>query len=106
MDWTMMSGMSPGIYLQNFGTDILAQQGQFFPLRLATTPLALIPLYNLQFHVDNLSSAHVYVRLREGETWDNIAQPLLEDCAQLTKANSIEGQSSTINPTIWYRSGG
>lgn len=50
---------------------------------------------HLQFHVDNLSSAHVYVRLREGETWDNIAQPLLEDCAQLTKANSIEGQSST-----------
>jgi len=46
-----------------------------------------------QFHVDNLSSAHVYVRLRDGETWDNIPQPLLEDCAQLTKANSIEGQS-------------
>lgn len=45
-----------------------------------------------QFHVDNLSSAHIYVRLRDGETWDNIAEPLLEDCAQLTKANSIEGR--------------
>ncbi|OQE15933.1 hypothetical protein PENSTE_c026G10033 [Penicillium steckii] len=53
------------------------------------------------FHVDNLSSAHVYVRLREGETWDNIAEPLLEDCAQLTKANSIEGNKKD-NITIIY----
>lgn len=45
-----------------------------------------------QFHVDNLSSAHVYMRLRDGETWDDIPKPLLEDCAQLTKANSIEGE--------------
>ncbi|CAG8885746.1 unnamed protein product [Penicillium egyptiacum] len=55
----------------------------------------------VSFHVDNLSSAHVYVRLREGETWDNIAQPLLEDCAQLTKANSIEGNKKD-NITIIY----
>jgi hypothetical protein len=45
-----------------------------------------------QFHVDNLSSAHVYVRLPEGESWEDIPKPLLEDCAQLTKANSIEGE--------------
>lgn len=45
MDWTMMSGMFPGIHLQNFGTDVLAQQGQSFPLRLAMVPIALIPLY-------------------------------------------------------------
>lgn len=43
------------------------------------------------FHVDNLSSAHIYVRLPEGENWENISQELLTDCAQLTKANSIEG---------------
>jgi predicted ribosome quality control (RQC) complex YloA/Tae2 family protein len=43
------------------------------------------------FHVDNLSSAHIYVRLPEGENWENISQDLLTDCAQLTKANSIEG---------------
>lgn len=49
-----------------------------------------------QFHVDNLSSAHVYLRLRDGEQWDNIPQPLLEDCAQLTKANSIEGRPEMI----------
>ncbi|KAJ5212704.1 coiled-coil domain-containing protein 25 [Penicillium cinerascens] len=57
------------------------------------------------FHVDNLSSAHVYVRLRDGETWDNIPQPLLEDCAQLTKANSIEGNKKdniTIIYTPWF----
>ena len=44
-----------------------------------------------QFHVDNLSSAHVYLRLKPGETWTAIPQDLLEDCAQLTKANSIDG---------------
>ncbi|KAJ5923029.1 hypothetical protein N7516_010732 [Penicillium verrucosum] len=49
----------------------------------------------------DLRCAHVYVRLREGETWDNIAQPLLEDCAQLTKANSIEGNKKD-NITIIY----
>jgi hypothetical protein len=43
------------------------------------------------FHVDNLSSAHVYVRMRDGEKWDAISNDLLIDCAQLTKANSIEG---------------
>jgi predicted ribosome quality control (RQC) complex YloA/Tae2 family protein len=43
------------------------------------------------FHVDNLSSAHIYVRLPDGESWDAMAPDLLEDCAQLTKANSIEG---------------
>lgn len=46
-----------------------------------------------QFHVDNLSSAHVYLRMGKGETWTDIPKDLLEDCAQLTKANSIEGKS-------------
>ncbi|PYH81746.1 coiled-coil domain-containing protein 25 [Aspergillus uvarum CBS 121591] len=53
------------------------------------------------FHVDNLSSAHVYLRLRDGETWDQIPQALLEDCAQLTKANSIEGNKKD-NITVIY----
>ncbi|KAG0225060.1 Coiled-coil domain-containing protein 25 [Actinomortierella wolfii] len=43
------------------------------------------------FHVDKLSSAHVYLRLNPGQTWDNIPQALLDDLAQLVKANSIEG---------------
>jgi len=55
-----------------------------------------------KFHVDNLSSAHIYLRMREGETWDTIPKALLDDCAQLTKANSIEGASrhpSTSSPS-------
>ncbi|KAL8650879.1 MAG: hypothetical protein Q9210_003560 [Variospora velana] len=42
------------------------------------------------FHVDNLSSAHVYLRLKPGQEWDRIPAALVDDCAQLTKANSIE----------------
>ncbi|OJJ02493.1 hypothetical protein ASPVEDRAFT_193278 [Aspergillus versicolor CBS 583.65] len=53
------------------------------------------------FHVDNLSSAHVYVRLRDGESWDSIPEDLLVDCAQLTKANSIEGNKKD-NITVIY----
>ncbi|KAH6640743.1 coiled-coil domain-containing protein 25 [Chaetomium tenue] len=53
------------------------------------------------FHVDKLSSAHIYLRLREGESWDNIPEELLTDLAQLTKANSIEGNKKD-NVTIIY----
>ncbi|KAK4547379.1 hypothetical protein LTR36_001035 [Oleoguttula mirabilis] len=55
------------------------------------------------FHVDNLSSAHIYVRLRadQNETWDQIPEALLTDCAQLTKANSIEGNKKD-NITVIY----
>ncbi|PVU94989.1 hypothetical protein BB561_002128 [Smittium simulii] len=55
------------------------------------------------FHVDNLSSAHVYLRLDSlaGQTWDNIPEALLQDIAQLTKANSIQGNKQD-NVTIIY----
>lgn len=43
------------------------------------------------FHVDKYSSAHVYLRLRHGQTIDDIPSTVLEDAAQLVKANSIEG---------------
>lgn len=43
------------------------------------------------FHVDKLSSAHVYLRLKDGETINSIPEGVLEDCAQLVKHNSIEG---------------
>lgn len=43
------------------------------------------------FHIDNLSSAHVYVRLKPGMTLDDIPDDLLLDCASLVKANSIQG---------------
>eukprot|EP00794_Sanderia_malayensis_P004862 gene4862-5501_t len=38
-----------------------------------------------------MSSAHVYLRLPEGQTIDDIPTEALIDCAQLTKANSIQG---------------
>jgi len=56
---------------------------------------------DIWFHVDNLSSAHIYLRLNENETWDSISKELLEDCAQLTKANSIEGNKKD-NVTVIY----
>ena len=44
------------------------------------------------FHVDDLSSAHVYLRLKEEfVSFDQIPPEAVEKCAQLTKANSIEG---------------
>ncbi|XP_031282411.1 coiled-coil domain-containing protein 25-like [Pistacia vera] len=43
------------------------------------------------FHVDKMSSAHVYLRLHKGQTIDDISEGVLEDCAQLVKANSIQG---------------
>ncbi|KAK1761318.1 coiled-coil domain-containing protein 25 [Echria macrotheca] len=53
------------------------------------------------FHVDKLSSAHIYLRLREGETWEDIPADLLTDLGQLTKANSIEGNKKD-NITVIY----
>ncbi len=49
------------------------------------------------FHVDKLSSAHVYLRLPESiPSWEAIPEALLVDCAQLVKANSIEGALRTV----------
>ncbi|KAL8942573.1 MAG: hypothetical protein Q9211_001339 [Gyalolechia sp. 1 TL-2023] len=53
------------------------------------------------FHADNLSSAHVYLRLKPDQEWDQLPAALVEDCAQLTKANSIEGNKKD-NVTIIY----
>ncbi|KAF7312526.1 NFACT-R-1 domain-containing protein [Mycena indigotica] len=58
---------------------------------------------DIWFHVDKLSSAHVYLRLPEdgSMSWEAIPMPLLTDCAQLVKANSIEGNKKD-NLTIIY----
>lgn len=53
------------------------------------------------FHVDNLSSAHVYLRLKEGQTIDDIPEDVLQDLAQLVKANSITG-CKTTNINVVY----
>ena len=46
---------------------------------------------DIWFHVDKMSSAHVYLRLPTGMTIDTIPQEVILDCAHLTKANSIQG---------------
>eukprot|EP01147_Barroeca_monosierra_P006220 gene6220-7430_t len=58
---------------------------------------------DLWFHVDSLSSAHVYVRLPEGEghTWKDLPEQLIIECCQLVKQNSIEGCKKT-NVKIVY----
>eukprot|EP01060_Flectonema_neradi_P005446 TRINITY_DN1362_c4_g1_i1.p1 TRINITY_DN1362_c4_g1~~TRINITY_DN1362_c4_g1_i1.p1 ORF type:complete len:228 (+),score=64.37 TRINITY_DN1362_c4_g1_i1:64-684(+) len=43
------------------------------------------------FHVDGHSSAHIYVRLPKGKTIEDLSDDVVEECCQLTKANSIEG---------------
>lgn len=56
------------------------------------------------FHVDKFSSAHVYLRLRHGQTIDDIPSAVLEDAAQLVKANSIDGNKMNdidVVYTMW-----
>ncbi|KAG7571326.1 hypothetical protein FFLO_00678 [Filobasidium floriforme] len=56
------------------------------------------------FHVDKLSSAHVYLRLPPDlpyGDWQNLPPALVMDLAQLVKANSIEGNKKN-NITVIY----
>ncbi|XP_014216556.1 coiled-coil domain-containing protein 25 [Copidosoma floridanum] len=56
------------------------------------------------FHVHKFSSAHVYLRLPYGQTIDDIPSAVLEDAAQLVKANSIEGSKMNdvdVVYTMW-----
>ncbi|KAG9283081.1 coiled-coil domain-containing protein 25 [Astyanax mexicanus] len=46
---------------------------------------------DIWFHVDKLSSAHVYLRMPKGSTIEDIPKEVLIDCAQLVKNNSIQG---------------
>ena len=58
---------------------------------------------DIWFHVADLSSAHVYLRLPETvASFADINPDVIQECAQLTKANSIEGckkHSVNINYT-------
>merc|ERR1712227_8497 len=46
---------------------------------------------DLWFHVDDLSSAHVYLRLPRGASFETVPMEVVEECASLVKANSIKG---------------
>ncbi|XP_022798863.1 coiled-coil domain-containing protein 25-like isoform X2 [Stylophora pistillata] len=66
--------------------------------------ISVVQIITLWFHVDKLSSAHVYLRLRKGETLDDIPMTVLTDCAQLVKANSIQGNKMNniaVVYTLW-----
>lgn len=43
------------------------------------------------FHVDDMSSAHVYLRLRKNQKLEDVSDETIMECAQLVKDNSIEG---------------
>jgi predicted ribosome quality control (RQC) complex YloA/Tae2 family protein len=56
------------------------------------------------FHVEDLSSAHVYLRLPEGLTIDKIPENILEECFQIVKDNSKEGRKKekvSVCYTLW-----
>ncbi|XP_003741773.1 coiled-coil domain-containing protein 25 [Galendromus occidentalis] len=56
------------------------------------------------FHVDNLSSAHVYVRLQPNQTIEDLPEDLITDCVQLVKYNSISGNKQNnidVVYTMW-----
>lgn len=51
------------------------------------------------------SSAHVYLRLKPGQTIDDIPNAIIEDAAQLVKANSIAGNKVNnieVVYTMWH----
>ncbi len=59
---------------------------------------------DIWFHVSGLSSAHVYLRLNEEETMDDIPEEVLKECAQLVKENSRDGrkkQTVSVCYTPW-----
>ncbi|KAI9637834.1 uncharacterized protein MKK02DRAFT_35925 [Dioszegia hungarica] len=60
---------------------------------------------DIWFHVDKLSSAHVYLRQTEEQPhgeWDKLPVSVLNDAAQLVKANSIEGEYRALTGQIIY----
>lgn len=46
---------------------------------------------DMWFHVDDMSSAHVYLRLNKEQRLEDVSDNTINECAQLVKANSIEG---------------
>lgn len=56
------------------------------------------------FHVDDLSSAHVYLRMKPGMSLDDLNDTdVLIDCAALVKANSIQGCKKSSVYVVYTR---
>ena len=47
---------------------------------------------DIWFHVENYSSAHVYLRLPDNITCDKIPKEILEECCQIVKDSSKDGR--------------
>lgn len=57
---------------------------------------------DIWFHVNDLSSAHVYLRLKSPEERiEDVPKDVIYKCATLTKANSIEGCKKTSVQVIY-----
>ncbi|CAI4049787.1 hypothetical protein SUVZ_13G2650 [Saccharomyces uvarum] len=58
------------------------------------------------FHADKYSSGHIYLKLNENEkTIDDVPQEVINDCLQLCKSESIQGNKlpqCTILITPWH----
>mmetsp|Transcript_8224 Transcript_8224/g.12499 ORF Transcript_8224/g.12499 Transcript_8224/m.12499 type:complete len:94 (+) Transcript_8224:616-897(+) len=55
------------------------------------------------FHVDNLSSAHVYLRTKKSPPdLSKIDAKVLEECGQLVKWNSIQGKKRKSSEGCLY----
>lgn len=53
------------------------------------------------FHVDDFSSAHVYLRLFENETVESLNKSVIEACSHFVKHNSIEGSKKSVVNVIY-----
>jgi hypothetical protein len=58
---------------------------------------------DMWFHVDDMSSAHVYLRLRKNQRLEDVSEDAIMECAQLVKANSIEGCKKADVRVIYTR---
>ena len=59
---------------------------------------------DIWFHVDNYSSAHVYLRLPDDISFTNIPKDVLDECCQIVKDSSKEGRKLdkvTVCYTPW-----
>lgn len=56
---------------------------------------------DIWFHADKHSSAHIYLRLKDSETFENIPCSIIAKMCQLTKMNSIEGNKKKMIDIIY-----
>ncbi|EFY92482.1 hypothetical protein MAC_01448 [Metarhizium acridum CQMa 102] len=71
------------------------------PARVSTDVYACQTRISSSMAGTRTSGAHIYLRMQEGQSWDALPDALVTDLAQLTKANSIEGNKKD-NITVIY----